>query len=1075
MDIETFIGNWHGKPGGAERANFPIFISEFCRALGLPEPGQAIGGILSDYQYEAPVRPDAAFSAKASGRIDLYKRGCFVLEAKQSRLGEIGPAVEVATPAPVIEKNLFGESIVVDSVAKARAAPRRYDRLMEDALAQAKGYALALPPEHGWPPFLIVCDVGRAFELHFDWAGNGKGYGFFPDQKSYRIELADLRRLSVQALLRGVWTDPASVDPRRRAIVVTREIAGRLARVSARLEADIRKDQPDADAWALALGIEESSLFLMRILFCMFAEDVELLPLGKFEAFLESARTRSDRYWVDGLTDLWSRMGDDRISDRWWSFGDAIVRHFNGNLFHAFRVLKVPVEEKGELLAAAKCDWKSVEPAIFGTLLEQALTDGEREKLGAHYTPRAYVERLVDWTVMDVLRDEWDAVRNPVAPAGEDAAAAAPTLAAAHAFHARLAELKILDPACGTGNFLYVAMEQLLRLESDVLVLIGQLGGEAKPLVGPNQFLGLELNPRAAVIAELVLWIGWLRFRLANDPDSIGEPVLPPLHNINFGRHGGYDALLAGNPVTGETADLARPRPAAWPDADFIIGNPPFIGGKDLRAKLGSEYKEALAKAAPEIPESADLVMQWWHRAARLAAQGSGLRRFGFVTTNSITQSFSRRVVAAHLNPASGQGKISLIMAIADHPWYVLPKAETPARGKAGKRTGKGAGKAPTTAAVRIAMSVAQAGDHAGTAITITSEAGIDTDRPDLGEALAVGRINADLTVGTDVTAAKPLKANDGICHDGVKLHGKGFRIKPNEAAALGLGGRPGLEAYVRPYRNGRDLAQTPRGYLVIDLFGLSEVEVRTQFPEIYQHLLKTVKPERDVNNRATYRENWWIFGEPRREMRPALAGLTRYIVTVDTAAHRVFQFLAPDIICDDKAVIVASQDAFHLGVLSSRLHVEWSLRTGGWLGFGNDSVYVKSRCFDPFPFPDATPDQRATIAALAEELDLTRRAALAENPELTMTGLYNLVEKLRGAATLTPENEAAATRARARIMAKLHADIDAAVAAAYGWPVDLPAADIVTRLVALNAERAAEEAAGQVRWLRPDYQAPDS
>jgi hypothetical protein len=1044
MDLEAFIAKWTGLPGGAERANFQPFIGEFCRALGLPEPQPAEGGVLSDYRFEAPVRKDAAFSTQQTGAIDLYKRHCFVLEAKQSRLKE-GERAPDDTPAPavqrIVERDLFGAEIIRET-ATPRPKGRRYDKLMEDALAQAKGYALALPADHGWPPFIIICDVGRAFELYFDWAGNGKGYGFFPDQASYRIELADLRKSDIRKRLTGIWLEPASVDPRRQTVKVTREIAGRLASVSKWLEEDFAakhkaKALPD---WQTSQGIEETSMFLMRMLFCMFAEDVGLLPENSFQSFIADSIGKSDQYWRSGLDALWSRMNNPDPNNRYWSHGDAVVRYFNGNLFSHARVLDLAKEQKGELLAAAKAEWREVEPAIFGTLLEQALTDSERAKLGAHYTPRPYVERLVEATIMEELRGAWEAVRQ--APDG-------PKLADVQAFHARLAEIRVLDPACGTGNFLYVAMEQLLRLESDVLVLASQLGGEAAPRIGPNQFLGLELNPRAAVIAELVLWIGWLRFRLANDPDSIGEPVLPPLSNINFGGHGGYDALLAANADTGERADLANPRAAEWPAADYIVGNPPFIAGQDMRRAFGSEYAEAVWAAWPDVPKSADFVMQWWDRAAAaLLEADTRLRRFGLVTTNSITQSFSRRVIEQRL---ANQGKpgLSLLLAIPDHPWTRSTR---------------------DAAAVRIAMTVAAAGQHEGRMIQITGETGLETDTPQLTERAVDGAINANLTVGIDVNEAKALQANAGICHDGVKLHGKGFRLTAPEAELLGLGRRPGLEAHIKPYRNGRDLTQSPRDLMVIDLYGLAEADVRRLFPEVYDHLLQTVKPERDVNRRATYRDNWWIFGEPRREMRPALAGLKRFIATVDTAAHRVFQFVNADVMCDDKVVIIASDEGWLLGVLSSRIHLEWALKTGALLE--DRPVYPKSSCFDPFPFPDATPARCAAIAAIAEELDITRLVALDENPGLTLTGLYNLVAPLRAGTALTAEQEAQVTRARARIVAKLHDDLDSAVAAAYGWPHPLPASEIVARLVALNKERAAEEATGTIRWLRPDYQA---
>ena len=303
------------------------------------------------------------------------------------------------------------------------------------------------------------------------------------------------------------------------------------------------------------------------------------------------------------------------------------------------------------------------------------------------------------------------------------------------------------------------------------------------------------------------------------------------------------------------------------------------------------------------------------------------------------------------------------------------------------------------------------------------------------------------------------------------------FAVTRADTQALGLGQRNGLDTFIRSYRNGKDLTgrnpQEVVGKYVIDLFGIDEKTVRQRFPEVYQHLLTSVKPERDKNRRDTYKLNWWIHGEPRREMRPALAGLSRYIGTVDTAKHRLFQFLPAEVLCDDKVVIVCDSDAATLGILSSAIHVEWSMMAGGWLGVGNDSVYVKTQTFDPFPFPDATPAQRATIADLAEELDETRKAALAEVSGLTMTEIYNLRDRQRSGQLKDLLEAERAAKARVGIINRLHEQIDAQVAAAYGWPGDLPPAEIVARLVALNAARAAEEKAGTIHWLRPDYQRP--
>ena len=294
------------------------------------------------------------------------------------------------------------------------------------------------------------------------------------------------------------------------------------------------------------------------------------------------------------------------------------------------------------------------------------------------------------------------------------------------------------------------------------------------------------------------------------------------------------------------------------------------------------------------------------------------------------------------------------------------------------------------------------------------------------------------------------------------------------------LGKRTGLEAHIRPYRNGRDLMQHSRGVWVIDLFGLSEVEVQDRFPEVYDHVHAQVKTSRrnektgemegrDLNNRASYKRNWWIFGEPRGDLRPALAGLPRYIATVETAKHRVFQFLDAAILPDNMLVVVGSDDAFHLGVLSSGSHLAWCAKAGGTLE--DRPRYNKSLCFDPFPFPDASAKQHTVISDIAERLDRHRAQALAETPGLTMTEIYNLRDIVAKGTALTRDQRDRAALARARIIGELHHQLDAAVADAYGWAADLAPSEIVARLVTLNTQRAAEEATGNIAYLRPDYQ----
>lgn len=1024
MEIKAFIAKWLGVTGGAERANYAQFVNDLCSAVSLPEPGVASGGVLGNYQFEGPV-PGGGLGGN-TGSIDLYKRGCFILEAKQSRLSE----------ADRKQAELFD----VAPSAPTSPAGARYDKLMRDALSQAKRYAVNLPADHPWPPFLIVCDVGRAFELYFDWSGNGRGYGHFPDQHSYRFELHRFAEEGVQDILRAIWTDPARIDPRAKSAEVSRNIAKRLADVSKWLEGTQRARTSNATDSDRSRAIEETALFLMRIVFCMFAEDVGLLPKNSFSLFLEKA-VENEAAFEPELRALWTIMGRSG-GERYASAIGGEVRYFNGGLFASAKTFNLSNADRGELLEAARTDWTKVEPAIFGTLLEQALTPGERAKLGAHYTPRPYVERLVQATIMDVLDGEWEAI---VRPAGD----APIELAVVQDFLQRIANLRILDPACGTGNFLYVAMENLMRLEGDVIEIIRQLGGKASPQVGPKQFLGLELNPRAAVIAELVLWIGWLRWRMKNDPNAAPEPVLKQFGNINFGEHpGGFDAVLRRKP-RGEI-DTEHPMLPDWPEADFIVGNPPFIGkGSQMRSALGDDYVEALWRANPRVPKSADFVMQWWDRAAHsLVAEESPLIRFGLVTTNSIAGSFNRRVIETYLKA----GGLSLALAIPDHPWTKATR---------------------DAAAVRIAMTVGERGQREGQLVRVIREEGLQTDWPELEVRSQAGRINSDLSIGADVGSAVPLKANAGLSCNGMMLAGQGFKITKTDAEKLIRDDGEEARKVVRPYFGGSELVQRPRNQFVIDLFGMSEAEARARYPHSYMHVLKRVKPERDTNRRAAFRNRWWVFGEPRRTFRPALEAISRYIATTETTKHRIFQFLPVAVVPDHMIIAIGSEDSFHLGVLSSRIHLEWTLKAGGWLGMGNDNRYNKSLVFDPFPFPDPAPPQCKAIAELAEELDATRKAALSEVPGLTMTEIYNLRERQRAGQLDDLLEAERAAKARVGIISRLHEQIDAEVAAAYGWPADLPPAEIVARLVALNAKRAAEEKAGTVRWLRPDYQLP--
>ncbi|HEX9923106.1 MAG TPA: DNA methyltransferase, partial [Anaerolineae bacterium] len=671
QSVQDFIRRWQAS-GAAERANFPQFAVELCDVLDVPHPDPTRP---DDEQNAYVFERSVPLSHGSTGRIDLYKRGCFVLEAKQGSDQSDEPPAWSEAGQRRRQRRKKGTAV------RGTAA---WDIAMEKAMKQAQAYARSLPAaetREGRPPFLVVVDVGNTIALYAEFTRSGGAYTPFPDPHSYRLGLAALEDDSVRQRLHQVWTDPVSLDPARRSARVTRDIAGRLALLARSLESE---HAPEAVA-----------NFLMRCLFTMFAEDVELLPNRSFTQLLSDIKNDPPSF-RPMLEHLWQTMNSGGFS----VILRSQVPEFNGGLFAEPSALPLNADQIQLLLEAAQADWRDVEPAIFGTLLERALDPVERHKLGAHYTPRAYVERLVQPTVIEPLRAEWDAVQTAaLLLAGEDKTEQA--MAEVETFQQRLAGVKILDPACGSGNFLYVTLEQLKRLEGEVLNTLRELGRDQMLLelesvmVTPRQFLGLEVNPRAAAIAELVLWIGFLQwhFRTRGQVQP-PTPIIRNYHNIEC-----RDAVLAWDaveplldangqpvtrwdgrttklhPVTGEAVpdETARvpayqylnPRPADWPEADFVVGNPPFIGTARMREALGDGYTEALRKTYQNVPDSADYVMFWWDRAAELTRAGE-IDRFGFISTNSLRQTFNRRVLRHHI---SAKKPVSLRFAIPDHPW----------------------------------------------------------------------------------------------------------------------------------------------------------------------------------------------------------------------------------------------------------------------------------------------------------------------------------------------------------------------------------------------------------------------
>lgn len=1037
MELEAFLAKWW-KNEGSERANKDSFLNDLCAVLGVEPPHQSTGDRARDaYVFEADVPDRLEDGTETIKKIDLYKRGHFILEAKQ-----------------------YANEESAGKANKPKRMSERWYEAMGKAFRQAKRYAYLL---NEIPPFIIGCDLGYCFDIYSSFGTSGEFNRFDVPSTGKRIPcrvfLPDLRDDKVRATLKAIFETPAMLDLTATSQMVTTHVSEKLAVLAKGLE---ETHSPD-----------EVATFLIRCIFTMFAEDVDLLPGHLFTRALREFWLPAPEGFKDGVESLWQAMNRGGP----WAFGKVL--RFNGGLFANPVALPLTAGQIQTLLDAADKDWSLVEPAIFGTLIEQALEEKERHSLGAHFTPRAYVERLVEPTVMQPLREEWERVQQEVyILVGKDKVEEARK--AVREFQQRLASTRVLDPACGTGNFLYVSLDLMKQLEDDVLHKLAELGDKQGLLevgsvrITPAQFLGIEKNPRAVPIAELVLWIGYLRWHFRQRGKGVlpPEPVLQDFKNIEC-----RDAVLAWDgeplpavdgkgkpirqwdgesrkphPVTGEmvpdetqTVELMRyadPRKAAWPKADFIVGNPPFLGGWRMRKAFGPGYVDAYRAAYADIPEKADYVMAWWQRAAELVRNGTS-RAFGLITTNSVTQVFQRKVISAQLDATP---PLRIAYAIADHPWV----------------------DDATAAAVRVAMTVGVSGSQSERQARL-ARLRDESNRENLDVAV-VAKINADLSSGADLSRAAPLAANEGVASPGMQLFGAGFLVDSSRADSLSTGVDPDVhQKTVRPFVNGRDLMGIRRNVYVIDFSELSEHQARALHPAAFQHIVDYVKPERDANRIPYLSKRWWLFGRERLALRAALHGCKRYIATPETAKHRVFSFLDARTLPDNMVTAFALEDAFFLGVLSSRVHIVWSLAAGGTLE--DRPRYNKTRCFDPFPVPTCSEQSKAAIRFLGEDLDAHRKRQQSEHPKLTLTGIYNVLEKLRSGEQLAPGDKKVHAEGLVSVLMKLHSDLDAAVFDAYGWPHDLTDEQILERLVALNAERAEEERKGLVRWLRPEFQ----
>ncbi|HEY9907513.1 MAG TPA: DNA methyltransferase, partial [Thermosynechococcaceae cyanobacterium] len=627
--VQKFLKTWKGSQGN-ERANYQGFFLDLCDALGVDRPPPK-GNIPGDpYAFDKDIRVihKDGFSTNYA---DFYKDGHFLIEAKQG-----GSASNKGT---------------------AKRGTKTYDTAMEKAFYQALSYTPFLANK---PPFVMTCDIGSHFEVWMSFSGNYGGYG-----ARETISLDKLLNEKEFDRFVAIFSDPQSLNPEKYRAKVTREVADTLAKLARWLEEQGHEPQ-------------EASSFLMRCIFTMFAEDVDLLKGEVFTKALKERWIADPASFRPQVEALWQTMNTGG------SFGFERILRFNGSFFANATAFDLPQAQLEILHEAADKDWSAVEPAIFGTLLERALDKKERSRLGAHYTPRSYVERLVRPVVMEPLREEWLLVESEVdrllilkdnqqEPTKAQRQKAAIEI---QAFLDKLQQIRVLDPACGTGNFLYVTLDLLKTLEQEVqtrlLDVVGQVTTDlleefdprlaGRKQVNPAQFLGIEINPRAAAIAELVIWIGYLQWhfkRYGTTPPP--EPILQDFHNIEYrdavlaydGKEEAIDqktgrvktrwgGRMMKHPVTSENVPdpsdqipiyrYINARPAEWQEADYIVSNPPFIGNARMRQRLGDGYVEALREVYVAVPDSVDYVMYWWHKSAELVRLGN-LKSFGLITT----------------------------------------------------------------------------------------------------------------------------------------------------------------------------------------------------------------------------------------------------------------------------------------------------------------------------------------------------------------------------------------------------------------------------------------------------------
>ena len=846
----------------------------------------------------------------------------------------------------------------------------------------------------GNPPLLVVCDLNR-FQVHTNFDRTQKRiYSFNLDelQKNVVTVTCPIPPLEV---LRALFFDCDSLRPEKTAARLTEDAARLFSRLAESIELDGADPRRGMDRHRVAH-------FLMKLLFCLFADNIGLLPDHLFRSMVELDRRRPEVFErkLRALFKAMSAQGSD--------FGPHNIHWFNGGLFKEGEpnegVLVLNNADMGILCDAAQLDWATIEPAIFGTLFERSLNAIKRSQIGAHYTSTADILLVIEPVVIAPLRVEWQAIRAEI----EGISAQAENVkgiaynqlrqkmqATLHGWLERLASIRVLDPACGSGNFLYLALRKLLDLWNEAYVFAAEHGlavFQARAL-SPSQMFGIEIDFYAHELASMVVWIGYLQWLKEHGMGWPDEPILRKLDNIREG-----DAIIS----IGPDGKASEPE---WPEADFIVSNPPFLGGNMIRQELGDKYVDALFRLYEgRVPHFADLVCYWFEKA-RAALEAERASRVGLLATQGIRGGVNRDVLERILESGG------IFEAWSDRNWIL---------------------------------------DGANVHVSIIGfDDGSQTER--LLDGMLVERIHANLTSEVETTSAMTLTENAGICFQGPSPKGS-FDIDHETArkmlaAPLNVNGHPNSDV-VRPVASAVDLVRGSRNVWTID-FGTDMTEEQAaQYEMPFEYVKARVYPERKNNNRESYRLKWWLYAEARPGMRKAIARHSRYIATPRVSKYRLFVWQEPRVLCNDGTIVFARDDDYFFGVLHSRAHEVWARAQGTQLREVESGFrYTPTSTFETFPFPwppGKEPKKSAEVKVIS---DAARKlvderdnwlnppdASPEELPKLTLTNLYNK---------------------RPAWLENAHRKLDEAVFAAYGWPATLTDAELLERLLALNRERA--------------------